>query len=119
MSKAMKLGIVAKYLVFSIIITFFGCGKEDIDRKTVIDKLINEKVNERIHIHRENKLERCKTKAIDKAEVFVNKKMIKEFKHMFKDTLSFPEKPIKPPMPENLYLDTIGASPIGEFKINR
>ena len=54
----------------------------------------------------------CKEKALNKAEKYVHTLMIEEFKHLVNDTLQFPDKPVRPPMPENLSLDTIGVQKI-------
>lgn len=103
-----------------VITTSFSCSNNDnMDRSIEKKNLIESKVKERVLVYKNSKLDKCKTKVLEKAEKIVDEMLIKQFKNLINDTLTFPEKPIRPPLPENLYLDTIGVTKLDTNHLNK
>lgn len=114
------MNIEIKHIVLLFLFTISACNNDaKITPPLTREELIAKKFNERIRIFKNNKIKKCRDKALIRAGKHVHKIMIAEFKHLLKDTLVFPDKPIRPPMPENLYLDTIGVEKIKDFEIGK
>lgn len=84
------------------------------DKKPRLAKadVIQLEVEERLRILIENRRERCRTEALDKATAIVDSMLIEQAKAN-KDTLGKPPKPLKPVKPE--ILSPIDSLPVRPF----
>jgi len=107
-------------LMLSSITFMVACEQEkNSDQPKTRQELMDSKLNERLEKHKKEKIEKCRQRTIERAESFVHEKMIARIRKLMKDTIAFPEKPVRPPLPENLHLDTIGVKQIGDFELEK
>jgi len=88
-----------------------GCGEDDRNQKAV-QKMIEEKVEERLRTYRETRMNRCRREAAQEASTIADSILLEQAR-LTRDTLSKPPKPTKPERPELKTLkDSLKVAPI-------
>lgn len=67
--------------------------------------LAAKELDRRINVFKKNLLKKCKENALYNAEVFVDKVISDQIKHLTNDTLAFPKEPIRPSLKKKIILD--------------
>ncbi len=98
-----------KFLIVISILICVSCTHGSHDHQTIIDEIYNAKVQDL----RQQKLNDCREKQIEKANEKVDSIVHQLLNADLLDTLSFPAKPIKPPTPEHI----IGT--VKKFDVNK
>ena len=87
-----------KWISIILILSLFGCKKDLPDRQTLLDAYYQKKESEFLN----GRSEDCKKKAIAEAQVAIDSLLDNWLNANLFDTLSFPQKPIKPVTPNHI-----------------
>ena len=79
----------------------------------ILPPLVQKHLDEKIERYKKTILKKCKEKAYEAAEIYIDSLVAEELKLMASDTLKFPAKPIRPELREPIILnDSTFISPI-------
>ena len=109
------LSIVSFLIVFSLLA--FDQKEEEIFEEETdnIPILVQKELDRRLEKYKQTILDKCRTKAIEDAEFYIDSLVAEELKLQTSDTIKFPAKPIRPELKGPIILnDSTPISPIIE-----
>lgn len=72
---------------------------------TTLSQIAKESLDKKLHNYRLRLEEKCRKKALQEAVLHVDSLIIKELKLHHKKSVSFPQRPTRPKLPEDIILD--------------
>ncbi|MEM9545240.1 MAG: hypothetical protein AAGA77_04670 [Bacteroidota bacterium] len=86
----------------------------------VIPLLVKKELKIKLEKYKQTIIDKCKTKAIEEAEFYIDSLVAEELKFQASDTLKFPAKPVRPNLSEPIILnDSMEIGPISKEQIVR
>jgi len=104
--------------LFVGIVSFYSFDQRDDEERTVISDepipvLVQKELDKKLQRYQQIILDKCRTKAIEDAELYIDSLVAEELKFQASDTLKFPAKPRRPIMRDPIILnDTTAIAPI-------
>ncbi len=102
--------------VFCIVSFFSFDQKKEEPEELIQDEippLVQKELDQKLEVYKQIILDKCRTKAIQDAEFYIDSLVAEELKFQTGDTLKFPAKPKRPDLREPIILnDTTAISPI-------
>ena len=86
---------------------------DDVEMEAVITPLVQKFLDEKLNRYKKTILDKCRTKAYEAAETYIDSLVADELKLLASDTLKFPAKPTRPVLKAPIILnDSTSISPI-------
>lgn len=108
-------------IVFGILLSIYGFDQkqsEDTPQNEpamLIPPLVQKELDKKLNRYKNTILKKCKERAYEAAEYYIDSLVAEELKIQSSDTLKFPAKPIRPSLTEPIKLDdSTTISPIFE-----
>lgn len=87
--------------------------EEEVEKEEVIPPLVQKALDEKIKNYQKTILDKCRKKAFEEAETYIDSLVAEELKILSRDTIRFPAKPVRPDLREPIILnDSTVISPI-------
>lgn len=107
-------------LIFSIfgVVSFYAFDQKQKDTsepppEDLIPPLVQKELDKKLHNYTKTILDKCRQKAIEDAEYYIDSLVAEELKLLAGDTLKFPAKPVRPNLREPIILnDSTAIAPI-------
>ena len=88
------------FVVIFCIASIYAFDQRDPDKNYITDEtfppLVQQKLNEKLDRYTKTILGKCRERALEAAELYIDSLVAEELKLLASDTLNFPAKPVRP-----------------------
>lgn len=108
------ISLVSVGILLVLVVSAFSIDQAiDEPQEDVISPLVQKAIDAKLAKYRQTIKKKCRKRAIEAAEIYVDSLVAEELKFQAGDTMFFPSKPMRPGLPEKIILnDSTGIKPI-------